>query len=57
MSYSLESPCDECKIKEVCADGRFIKAARDTIHMLDSSHHRGSGTITHECLNFEKKEE
>ena len=62
MSYSVLSPCGDCKKNESCADGKIIEGARDIIHssprgLSDDSWHQGSGSIIHECNQHEKKEQ
>jgi hypothetical protein len=55
LSYSLHIPCDGCKKKAECSDPMIFEGARDTIHAIGSERsHKGSGTITVECGNYEQ---
>jgi hypothetical protein len=62
MSYSIKQPCSKCKKEIGCADGYVIRGAiQGIIHPMPSlwntgpGMHLGSGTVTHDCSNFEDK--
>ena len=56
MSYSVSSVCWNCNKKSFCTDGEKIQEAVDSIHqncLTEDGPHCGSGTIMHQCSNFE----
>lgn len=66
MSYSVNQKCNTCKKESKCADGLIIRnAVQGIIHQLPNVYvdgkstgsHLGGGTVTHDCVNFENKEE
>jgi hypothetical protein len=68
MSYSLDKPCSKCKLEGGCLDAEMIQGAISTIHQLnnyvswpntprDFMAHKGGGSITINCSNFQPKEE
>ena len=60
MSYSISSTCYHCVKKEKCTDHVKIADAVQEIHkdsLSSESGHMGSGSIMHQCFNFEAKKE
>jgi len=61
MSYSIFQKCGACKKESQCADGYIIRGAvQGIIHPMPgpwngSGLHLGSGSVTHECANFDDK--
>ena len=62
MSYSVIQKCGICKKEPGCADGYVIRGAvQGIIHPMpgpwphNTGLHLGSGTVTHDCSNFEDK--
>ena len=62
MSYSVNTPCGDCKKKdEGCGDGTVVTGAvQGIIHQMPynggKGAHQGSGTVTLECSNKVPKE-
>jgi len=62
MSYSVIQKCNTCAKEVKCADGYVIRGAvQGIIHSMpgpwapNPGLHLGSGTVTHDCSNFEDK--
>jgi hypothetical protein len=62
MSYSVIQKCRDCKKEVKCADGYIIRGSvQGIIHNMQGPYgdapgpHLGSGTVTHDCSNFEDK--
>jgi hypothetical protein len=57
MSYSVNQRCGACKKQADCADGVIIMTAvQSIIHAWAyRKAHLGSGSVTHDCQNFEDK--
>ena len=57
MSYSLTTPCYNCKKREACTDPQKIQDAVNAIHdepASDESGHMGGGYIMLQCFNHDQ---
>ena len=59
MSYSMNSPCGNCKKQPKCTDHVKIRLAIDDIHkesMSSEAGHMGAGTIAIQCHRVDAKD-
>ena len=59
MSYSLISPCSNCKKQQKCTDEKKVRLAVDDIHtgsMSSEAGHMGAGTIAILCHRVDAKD-
>lgn len=58
MSYSLSTPCWNCKKEQNCTDQKDIQEGINNIHLKDFDHgHKGSGQIILLCTRMIAKNE
>ena len=56
MSYSVSSPCYNCRKKEVCTDPVKVQEAVNSIHqdcISIEKGHMGAGTIAIQCVRLD----
>lgn len=56
MSYSLNTPCNDCTKISICTDRAVLSGAVEGIHRMPFGvGHHGAGSIDLNCCNYKQK--